>query len=45
MRLTHPVHRIMVLDAGNLAEFDSPQVLLQKEDGLFKSLWVRATIE
>eukprot|EP01035_Chromulina_nebulosa_P016703 gene16703-biopygen14220 len=31
--------KIMVLDAGNLAEFDSPHLLLQKEDGLFRSLW------
>jgi hypothetical protein len=28
----------MVLDAGKLVEFDSPQNLLQKESGLFKAL-------
>lgn len=30
--------RILVLDAGNLIEFDSPAALLQKEGGYFKSL-------
>lgn len=28
----------MVLDAGKLIEFDSPQSLLQKDGGLFKAL-------
>ena len=28
----------MVLDAGNIAEFDSPKNLLMKEEGLLKSL-------
>jgi ABC-type multidrug transport system fused ATPase/permease subunit len=28
----------MVLDAGKLVEFDSPKVLLQKEDSFFRSL-------
>lgn len=30
--------KILVLDAGNLAEFDSPGELLKKKDGLFKAL-------
>jgi len=30
--------RILVLDAGNLIEFDSPAALLKKDDGYFKSL-------
>ncbi|TPX72096.1 hypothetical protein CcCBS67573_g05906 [Chytriomyces confervae] len=30
--------RILVLDAGVLIEFDSPANLLQKPDGIFKSL-------
>lgn len=28
----------MVLDAGRLVEFDSPQVLLEKEDSLLRAL-------
>ncbi|KAF7315751.1 ATP-binding cassette transporter [Mycena indigotica] len=30
--------KIMVLDAGQIAEFDSPRVLLEKEGGLLKAL-------
>lgn len=30
--------RILVLDDGHIVEFDSPSVLLQKEDGHFKSM-------
>ncbi|KAF9013105.1 hypothetical protein BDQ17DRAFT_1342742 [Cyathus striatus] len=30
--------KIMVLDAGNLVEFDTPKALLQKEGGIFKGL-------
>ncbi|KAJ2733976.1 hypothetical protein IW152_002632 [Coemansia sp. BCRC 34962] len=34
--------RILVLDQGQVTEFDTPSALLAKEDGLFKSLWDRA---
>ncbi|KAJ2683530.1 hypothetical protein IWW39_005444 [Coemansia spiralis] len=34
--------RILVLDQGQVAEFDTPSALLAKEGGLFKSLWDRA---
>ncbi|KAF9009619.1 multidrug resistance-associated ABC transporter [Cyathus striatus] len=30
--------KIIVLDAGNLVEFDSPKALLRREDGVFKRL-------
>ncbi len=30
--------RILVLDDGHVAEFDSPSVLLNKEGGLFRAL-------
>ena len=33
--------RIIVLDSGVIAEFDSPSNLLAKEGGDFKSLWDR----
>jgi ABC-type multidrug transport system fused ATPase/permease subunit len=29
----------MVLENGNLIEMDSPSTLLEKENGLFRSLW------
>ncbi|KAJ1821520.1 hypothetical protein LPJ60_002558, partial [Coemansia sp. RSA 2675] len=34
--------RILVLDQGQVAEFDTPSALLAKEGGLFRSLWDRA---
>ncbi|KAJ2045828.1 hypothetical protein H4S04_005414 [Coemansia sp. S16] len=34
--------RILVLDQGQVAEFDTPNALLAKEGGLFKWLWARA---
>jgi ABC-type multidrug transport system fused ATPase/permease subunit len=37
--------RIMVLDVGKLAEFDSAETLLAKPDGLFKLLWERHQID
>jgi len=30
--------RVLVLDDGVVAEFDTPEVLLQKENGLFKEM-------
>ncbi|KAJ1996422.1 hypothetical protein GGI25_000485 [Coemansia spiralis] len=35
--------RILVLDKGQLAEFDTPQNLLTKENGLFYQLWNKAS--
>ncbi|KAJ2776213.1 hypothetical protein GGI18_004393, partial [Coemansia linderi] len=35
--------RILVLDQGQVAEFDTPSALLAKEGGLFKSLWESAS--
>ncbi|KAJ2831973.1 hypothetical protein FBU31_002168 [Coemansia sp. 'formosensis'] len=34
--------RILVLDEGQVAEFDTPDALLAKENGLFRQLWARA---
>ncbi|KAJ2465898.1 ATPase-like protein, partial [Coemansia sp. RSA 2337] len=34
--------RILVLDQGQVAEFDTPNALLAKEGGLFRGLWARA---
>ncbi|KAJ2908437.1 hypothetical protein GGI21_002887 [Coemansia aciculifera] len=34
--------RVLVLDQGQVAEYDTPKALLEKEDGLFKQLWARA---
>jgi ATP-binding cassette subfamily C (CFTR/MRP) protein 1 len=30
--------RVLVLDDGHIAEYDTPEVLLAKEDGLFKAM-------
>ena len=30
--------RVLVLDNGNIAEFDTPENLMEKEDGLFKAM-------
>lgn len=30
--------RVLVLDDGRIAEFDSPETLLKKEDSIFKSM-------
>ncbi|KAJ2461898.1 hypothetical protein GGI03_004826 [Coemansia sp. RSA 2337] len=34
--------RILVLDQGQVAEFDKPDALLAKEGGLFRGLWARS---
>ncbi|KAJ2462136.1 ATP-binding cassette sub- C member 11, partial [Coemansia sp. RSA 2322] len=31
--------KVLVLDRGQVAEFDTPQELLAKDNGLFKQLW------
>ncbi|KAJ3529958.1 hypothetical protein NMY22_g8782 [Coprinellus aureogranulatus] len=36
--------RILVLDSGSIAEFDSPLRLFQKEGGVFRSLCLRSNI-
>lgn len=47
LTIAHRLHtiidcdRIMVLDAGKLAEMDSAENLMKKEDGIFKALWER----
>ena len=33
--------KILVMDAGNVGEYDVPSVLLGKQNGLFKGLWER----
>ncbi|KAJ2007298.1 hypothetical protein GGI04_001576, partial [Coemansia thaxteri] len=34
--------RVLVLDKGQIAEFDTPKTLLARDGGLFKQLWARA---
>ncbi|CAG8655987.1 17175_t:CDS:2, partial [Dentiscutata heterogama] len=34
--------RIIVMDAGNVVEFDIPYMLMQKPDGLFKEMCERS---
>jgi ATP-binding cassette subfamily C (CFTR/MRP) protein 1 len=36
--------RILVLDAGRVAEFDSPLALFDKEDSIFRSLCAEASL-
>lgn len=36
-------YRVMVLDAGELREFDSPTVLMTHEGGVFRGLMKEAT--
>ncbi|KAK9451594.1 P-loop containing nucleoside triphosphate hydrolase protein [Limtongia smithiae] len=37
--------KILVLDAGTVAEFDDPKTLFMKEDSIFRSLCLKANIE
>ncbi|RDW93046.1 ABC transporter, integral membrane type 1 [Aspergillus mulundensis] len=39
LRYIHRYDKVAVLDAGNLVEFDSPQVLLEREGSRFGQLW------
>lgn len=34
--------RLIVLDKGELAEFDTPWNLLQKEDGIFRNMCLKS---
>ncbi|KAJ1945751.1 hypothetical protein EC988_005683 [Linderina pennispora] len=34
--------RILVLDKGGVAEFDTPEALLNKQNGVFRELWARS---
>lgn len=31
--------RILVLDAGEIVELDTPDALLEKENGVFRKMW------
>lgn len=35
--------RILVLDAGVVIEYDAPDVLLAREDGVFRGMWEEQT--
>jgi len=47
LTIAHRLHsladstRVLVMEAGRVAEYDVPEVLLNKENGLFKRMWGR----
>ncbi len=47
LTIAHRLHtimdsaRVLVMEAGLVAEYDVPEVLLSKENGLFKKMWSR----
>ncbi len=47
LTIAHRLHtiidstRVLVMDKGYVGEYDTPEALLSKEDGLFKGLWER----
>jgi ABC-type multidrug transport system fused ATPase/permease subunit len=51
LTIAHRLHtivdsdKILVMDAGHVAEFDKPNVLMQTQGGHFKALWDRHVSE
>ena len=42
MRTVIDYDRLIVLDKGELAEFDTPWNLIQKQDGIFRSMCLKS---
>lgn len=51
LTIAHRLHtiidstKVLVLDGGHVAEYESPETLLSREDGMFKKLWDRHVSE